>query len=256
MKMSDIMRRTGRLLFPPHCAACRRLLPFDGEGGEKVLCRDCRGGWETAKLRLCPSCGEPMLDCRCIPEALTDSGCSGLVRLTGYDPGDSLGTVNRIVNNIKRCNDADTFDFLARQTIPEIKGRLTGKEPELLMTFCPRSGSAKRVNGFDQSEKLARRLAAYCGCDFAPLFSRRRFVRVKKQKKLSGAERMVNAGRTLLLKKPEATAGRYVILVDDVVTTGATMAVCVSLLRDAGAVGVLCVCVASATRAYGKQGQV
>ena len=237
-----------KLIFPPRCAACRCLLPYDGAGGEQALCRDCRGEWELEKLVRCPDCRRAMIDCRCMPDMIRNAGCAGLVRLVSYDPARPESAVNRATNNLKRIKDADAFDFFASQLLLPIQNRLD--EFELDMTdICPRRRSAVREHGFDQAEQLAQSLSKLSGAEFETLLLRRRFVFEREQKHLTAAERLQNAGRAVRLSKAGRQAAlERVILIDDVVTTGATFSACADLLRHAGVQLVIGACLAVAVK--------
>ena len=193
-----------------------------------------------------------MIDCRCMPDMIRNAGCAGLVRLASYDPARPEGVVNRAVYNIKKIKDADAFDFLALQLLYPIQKRLEEFEldmAEMTVTFCPRRRSARRKYGLDQSEQLARRLAALGGAGFETLLERRRFAVDREQKRLTAAERLQNSSRAVCLTKAgQKSAGRRVILVDDVVTTGATFAACADLLRGAGVQLVIGACLAVAVK--------
>lgn len=245
-----------KLIFPPHCAACRALLPYDGEGGEIALCRECRSTWERAKLVRCDTCGEAMIDCRCIPPIVAGTGCLELVKLAAYEPrrregggAPGEGAVRSVVNNIKRINSREAFDFLASQLLPPLRRRLGERGIDIsdcLITCCPRRSSARREHGFDQSERLARRIASLSGAEYSSLLARRHFSESREQKKLSASERYENVRGTI---RPAAGAekltGRAVILVDDVVTTGATLSACADILRAGGFSPVFAVCIAA-----------
>jgi predicted amidophosphoribosyltransferase len=241
-----------KLVFPPRCVACRCLLPFDGEGGERALCLDCRAEWEIEKLTRCPDCRRAMLDCRCMPDMIRNAGCAGLVRLVSYDPARPEGAANRITHNIKRIKDSDAFDFLTAQLLMPIQKRLEEFELEITdmtVTFCPRRHSARRKYGFDQSEQLARRLATLGGAKFVALLERRHTIFDREQKRLTAAERLENTSRAVRLTRAGCqAAGERVILLDDVVTTGATFSACADLLRGAGVQLVIGACLAVAVK--------
>ncbi len=240
-----------RLIFPPHCAACRQLLPFDGEGGEDFLCRACRGSLEAKKLETCPVCGASFVDCRCMPQALAQAECTALVKLVPYDPGELRGAVNKLINNCKRYRSRELFDFLARQLCPGIERALreTGvSRHNAVVTFCPRGTRRKREYGFDQAELLAKYIAYNGGYGIASLLTRKRGAYARSQKSLGGQGRRANAGRSIELAEGVEIKGKTVILVDDVVTSGATMTACIELLREAGADAVISVCIAEAVR--------
>lgn len=221
-----------RLLFPPTCICCGKLLPFDAPGGEAVLCRECRGKYEAAKLAQCPKCGRAMLDCRCVPHYLAEVGVRRVFRLAAYDPRDVRGCINSIVNRCKRRRRREGFEFLAAQLASTFVRELP---PDTLVAYCPRSRRARREFGFDQAEELARGIAKATGFELCRPLTRKRTVRTKQQKQLDYLARAWNAGRSVTLNTRVRVRGRTVLLVDDVITTGATMGACASLILGAGA---------------------
>jgi len=90
---------------------------------------------------------------------------------------------------------------------------------------------------------LARRLVK-------PYESRvlRRVGHPKRQGGLSEAERLENAVGTFSVRSPEAVRDRTVLVVDDIMTTGATLSACAEELKASGAVRVWCVTVARSFR--------
>ncbi len=232
----------GRLLFPPYCISCGKLLPYNAEGGEAVLCPQCRSELELAKLVECPDCGLPMLDCRCTPPLLRQTGVRRVIRLATYRPSSARSCVNRIINNNKRARNREGFAFLAAQLAPAIRREAID---DAVVSFCPRSCRARREHGFDQAEELARQLARVLELDFGSTLSRRRLAGARAQKTLGYSARIYNAGQSVSLDGGADVRGRTVILVDDVITTGATMSTCAQLLLGAGAREVVCVCVAT-----------
>ena len=239
-----------KLIFPPRCAACRELLPFDAEGGDSVLCLDCRASWEKEKLRKCPECGRAMIDCICMPDNLRNAGCAALFRLSEYDAENFYGTVNSIVNNLKRSNDKDDFNFFAGQIASALRLKLEkyALEPsDVIVTYAPRSRSARGDYGFDQSELLATEVALSMGAELRRLIVRRFRLFDRRQKKLGVYGREKNARRALRAAGGEHNVkGRAVVVVDDVITTGATTSVCVEILRSMGAGTVFCACISTA----------
>lgn len=238
----SLSTRIRRLLFPPACISCGALLPYNAVGGEAVFCRNCRGAFESAKLEVCEACGRPMLDCRCPQRLLAESRVCRVIKLAGYDPADPQACINRFVNNNKRVCNRDGFAFLAAQLSVALVRELP---PDALITYCPRSRRARREHGFDQAEELAREIAAATGLELIRPLVRRHVVRGRAQKTLGHSARVSNAVRSVRLDAGVDVRGRVVVLVDDVVTTGATMSACASLLLGAGAAEVVGVCVAT-----------
>jgi ComF family protein len=109
-----------------------------------------------------------------------------------------------------------------------------------------------RHRGYDQAELIARSAAAALGLPCAPILERARATiaqfdldRATRATNVRGAFRL--KPRTAGTGSPQSAsplAGRWIVLVDDVVTTGATLSACAAPLLAAGAVGVSAVTVA------------
>ena len=95
----------------------------------------------------------------------------------------------------------------------------------------------------DQSEELARTLSEQMGIPLVPALERVKGG--KEQKRLSAAERVKNTKKLFAIRDASEISGKTVILVDDVVTPGASMAACVPHLIRARAAAVICLSVAS-----------
>jgi len=103
----------------------------------------------------------------------------------------------------------------------------------------------ERERGFNQSWLLARRLAEAWGLTARGDVLTRR-VATAPQTDLGATARRLNVRDAFTLRRPELVAGRHVLLVDDVLTTGATVSECAIALRSGGAATVGVVTVARA----------
>ena len=111
------------------------------------------------------------------------------------------------------------------------------------ITFVPGDRERGRARGHIPAERLARVLAVRWELPFAQLLART--GPAPRQAGLPRSERAANVRRAFV---PHAEAPRAVALVDDVYTTGATVAACATELRRAGARRVEVVCLARAVR--------
>lgn len=103
-----------------------------------------------------------------------------------------------------------------------------------IVTHVPTATSRIRQRGYDQAQLIARELARRMNCAYAPLLARagqQRQVGQSRQARI-----MQLAGSFKSLKR--SVRGKHVLLVDDVVTTGATLDAAAAALKKAGAVRV------------------
>lgn len=106
--------------------------------------------------------------------------------------------------------------------------------PGALLVPVPLHPVRLRSRGFNQALLLARPLGRALGLPVAPR-ALRRIRRTQAQPGLGAAERRVNLAGAFVVCHPATVSGRHVVLVDDVLTTGATANACAGALRAAGA---------------------
>lgn len=119
-----------------------------------------------------------------------------------------------------------------------------------LVTFVPRSPEKKIRTGVDQAEELAKAVAKRTGLPFYSLLARQNTG--TEQKMLNPSRRKENADNAYsLLPYPlKRIQGATILLLDDVVTTGATVNACTVLLKEAGAARVICLAAAKSIKSY------
>jgi len=112
--------------------------------------------------------------------------------------------------------------------------RRAGRGGEVLVPV-PVHPDRRRERGFDQAEDLARYVAAELGLPWSYALERR--TRTVAQHALGRVERATNLGGVFAVRdgRRDVVAGRWVVLVDDISTTGATLAECAAALVRAGA---------------------
>lgn len=224
------------LIYPELCFLCSAPTARHRDCG---VCPRC---WEKC-LRLCilppwcPSCGLPFqgfepgsshLCGRCILDPPPYSGA----RSFGYYTAELSG----IIQEFKFRGRKNLVGLLA----PLLAGTFveSWKRPEFdFLVPIPLHPKRKRKRGFNQaallSERLSRLIAVPC-CEAAL----RRVRDTAPQVGLSDSERLRNLRSAFQCKDPSLVAGKRLLLIDDVMTTGATLASAAAALVSAGAARV------------------
>ncbi len=116
-----------------------------------------------------------------------------------------------------------------------------------LITHVPVSRARRRKRGYDQALKLAEATAKELGRDVQPLLKKIR--NNPAQSGISAPEhRRANVLGVYRIIDPALVRGRKILLIDDVMTTGATLSECCKTLLDAGAAQVSCAALAASRR--------
>lgn len=223
------------LIFPPFCVSCSQLLPYQYHDYDIPLCPECQRKWEEEKNTFCVICGKRHIDCSCgVPEL--EGQVNDFLHLARYSPWDSVA--RRMALMAKDHGYHSLFRFMTRELseLLRYRGYFTDKEEQndrTVVTAIPRNPDKARDTGVDQGVKAARMLAKELNLEYVSSLRRRGG---KQQKELSAKDRMANARSVLHIRKSSVKklAEKEVILYDDVITTGASMARAVELLRDAG----------------------
>ena len=237
------------LLFVPRCAGCGKRIAFSPQNKDlPVFCPDCGLRWQRAMQTQCPECFCAYADCRCAGSALQKAGCESLLKLACDNDPDAHAVRNTVLY-LKDHPSKRTFGQLAlwlRDGLLATLEKSGCKSEDAVIVYLPRSPKAKRRAGMDQARELARALSCVSGIAFQTHLVKHRST--KQQKTLTRAQRQRNIQNSL--EVVGEVRGRTVILVDDVVTTAATMCAGSKLLRAAGAARIIGVCVARTERTH------
>jgi ComF family protein len=227
------------LLYPAVCPVCDQGL---GPGRRDPLCRACWIAIERIAPPCCATCGQPWatLD----PTApVTPARCHACrAAPPPFDYARAAGVYGGCLRDALHELKFGGVRALARPLgalVLEQCGALLGPNVDALVPV-PLARERERQRGFNQAMLLAAQLGAASGLPVRPgWLSRPRGTR--PQTELTASERRTNVAQAFVAS-PRA-AGAHVVLVDDIVTTGATVSECARTLRGAGArtVGVLAV---------------
>lgn len=224
---AEAFRHLFDFLYPPVCIACAA--PVAEPDG---LCPHCWRALVPITEPLCPVLGLPFA-------ADMGVGAISAAALAEPPPFDRARAPfaytpisSRIVSRFKYGDHPELARFAAAAMIGA--GRAFWPDDPVLVPV-PLHRRRLWRRGYNQSAELARALARALDLDFAPdLTSRRRHTR--QQVGLSGAERKKNVEGAFAVNQQVAARllGRHLVLVDDVVTTGATISALAKTLRRAG----------------------
>ena len=211
-----MIRRMLEWLFPRKCVLCRKILPKE----ETDLCRVCR------------------VDQPEYPFGKKKVPHTAAVTAVWMYEGDVRKSIHRYKFNGAR-HYADVFGRLLAM-------RILRDLPEAeVITWVPVSRKRKRERGYDQVELLAEAVSAELGIPREALLEKFRDNRANSGLK-TPAERRANVLGVYKVPEGAQIRGKRVLLLDDIVTTGATASECARVLLTAGAKEVLFAAVAAA----------
>lgn len=242
-RFRTLLYRAAHYLCVCRCIACGEVI-----GENEVFCEDCAEEYRAAKLSECGKCGRSLCSCLCADTAFERSIIHKHIKLYRYLSDDYEAVGNRILYRFKKNDISTCFRFLGDE-LAKTTAALLPLDDSYIITFMPRTPNRVLEYGFDQSERIARELGDALGLPLCKAL--KRSTRAKPQKQLhTAAERTRNTEKSLFLRKGmhEKLAGKRILLVDDVVTSGASMRTAAKLLHDAGAREIIAVSVAVVTR--------
>ena len=139
--------------------------------------------------------------------------------------------VGHFINQFKHRGKVGSVSLMVDTLTHRINSIAESDPAPDLITSVPLHWTTLLRRGFNQSEIIARLLAEKTGLPYRAVARKR--VRTSKQQVLSRRERLYNLKQVFNLRAD--VAGKYVVVVDDVVTTGATAETLARLLKKAGA---------------------
>jgi predicted amidophosphoribosyltransferase len=207
------------LLYPRTCAVCETPI---AEADRVSICAECDGRLEWIAPPACPRCGAAKRagECgECEGKAFLFAGAAALGR---YEGGLREAVLRLKFRHARHLADEFGWRLAAR----------IGRKFDLVAPV-PMSRWKRLVRHYNAAELVAERLAHYTGlpCRAEAL---RKVRRTKAQADLALEERLSNPVGAYRARRVRGT----VLLVDDVLTTGATANACTQALREAGATEV------------------
>jgi ComF family protein len=222
------------LLLPARCSFCRSPA---GDSPVPFFCLQCWSDLAPMQGAVCPDCGRPFGSDVSLAES----------------PGHVCRACREHPPHFDQALAAGLFEGPLREAIHIFKyrplqalggplGAWMTAQVRLVMSLdrvlpVPLHRSRLRTRGFNQALLLAGAVSRQflLALDYDNLIRTRP---TRPQVELTGAERTQNVRGAFEVKRPEAVAGKRLLLVDDVFTTGATLNECSRVLKAAGAESV------------------
>jgi competence protein ComFC len=222
-------------VYPQHCVICKNYLKRE----ERHVCENCWNSLTTLPDPFCPYCKSFMEheDIKCVfcnsTKKLSEDHILFKVRSLGrfddyykelihqFKYGKKIPLGKRLGARLGRTINDDSIFLESDYLIP-----------------VPLHKSRCRERGFNQSEIVADGISEITGLSVLKKVLKRK-KNTRDQTNLSREQREENVRGAFIITQPEMINGKNIILVDDVITTGATLSECARMLNQAGAQQIL-----------------
>ena len=225
-RWQKIYKWTLFLLGAPRCVGCEERLanPYS------PLCPNCLNKYKRVKTANCSLCGKLLHNCSCTNEYLSAHFVKEHFKVFRYENREENAAANALIYSMKCDNRADVLEFVAEEVAGTISDFIA-QNSDIIFTNVPRRKSAMVKYGVDQAKDLARALSRRFNCEYRSILVSKS---KRAQKEAHASERIANVAFDYK-KNAKTLKGKTVIIVDDVVTTGASIATAASLIRALGA---------------------
>lgn len=208
-----IIEELFNIVAPHECVGC------GAEGA--LLCGQCSGGLASLPPRCyrCQRWSDDFLTCQ---PCRRQTPLSSVWTVTTYN-----GAAKEVIRRLK-------FERAraGAETIAEMLAHAYTGTDDVLVTYVPTANVRVRQRGYDQAALIAKALARRLQRPCLPLLARIGSQRQLGQLRQTRKQQMLHAFRPINLS---ATQNKHILLVDDVLTTGATCEAAASVLKQAGA---------------------
>jgi competence protein ComFC len=221
-------------LFPISCLAC-------GEEGTWI-CADCKSTIGKLEHQRCIVCQKNTPFGLTHPHCQTPHGADGLISFLNYH--------DQKVADILIKGKYNFLPGVYEELGKLLAGQLKTQYPNILISNIslvpiPLHSTRKRWRGFNQAEVLCRSLSEQLNLPVADVLQRKKITKTQKDLKKDARLKNVDGAFALSpLFSKEGVRGSSFILVDDVTTTGATLAEAAKVLKRNGATQAICLTVA------------
>lgn len=209
------------IFFPKKCILCNVY--------GSHLCASCAKDIEPVITSLCPLCGKISQNGKICSECRKSSGfvLKGIISAAVY----SDGPMKEVIHHLKYSGLTDLSEVVGEIIVQKLSSIEMIRNAVIVPVPLNKKRQAER--GFNQSELIARYVAKSIGISGANALGRTRDT--TPQAELKRANRLTNLSNCFQIADREFVAGKLVLLLDDVATTGTTLNECAKVLIASGA---------------------
>lgn len=222
--------RARAVVYPDRCALCGKLIPYATE-----ICRDCRRSAPVIRGKRCFACGLPTDDCKCKGHANFYAAVTA--------PFFYRGVARQGIGLWKFRKAERSVNFFAHAVASCVADDFAAVSIDVI-TFIPQTEQERALRGYNQDERLARAVGERLQIDVRPLLVK--LYETQRQHTLPWFRRSGNIFGVFECADCAFVAGKTVLLIDDIKTSGRTLNECAKMLHLAGAEAVYCAVIAVA----------
>ena len=230
-KIKKIFRWAVFYLGVPLCVECEDFLstPF------MPICPNCLEKYNRIKTANCSQCSRLLHECSCVNEYLESHFIRQHFKVLRYESREENSVANELIFSLKKENRADVREFIASEMAKTLEN-FVGDRNDIIFTNVPRRRLAIMDYGMDHAGDVARLLAKHFHCQYRSILYSNSTM---PQKATHGAERESNVDFGIRITANKSLKGKTVVIVDDIVTTGASVATAGALIRSLGAKNIV-----------------
>ncbi|MCZ2102337.1 MAG: ComF family protein [Chitinophagales bacterium] len=228
--MKSMLDKISEVLFPDLCLACSEV----PKSYDAHFCTDCLGML-------------PFTDHFGVKQNAVTMHLAGRVNI---DHGAALltfrkeGIVQKMLHQLKYKGRYEIGEILGKMSATRYQDSPYFSRPDVILPV-PIHATKQRIRGYNQSEIFGTSVGQVLNVSCEPEI----LVKIKKTESQTGksrTQRVENVAEGFWISTPERLVNQHVLLVDDVITTGATLEACCQYIYDGGAAKVSILCIAAA----------